>query len=125
MAASAGILWKTRTAESRTGVQELSCDAAIESHSARDLLHVRAAPLAKIRHFVDESDLGREKSVGCVFDQLCGAPSGKEHRRLIDEQRPVKLAHHVARPLVIGANHDAIGMLEILNGGALAQKLRI
>src|SRR5215475_5665269 len=70
-------------------------------------------------------DLGREKSIGCVFDELRGAPSGKEHRRLIYEQRSIKLAHHVTRPLVIGANHDAIGVLEILNGGALAQKLRI
>src|SRR5262249_32845191 len=59
------------------------------------------------------------------FDELGGAPSGKEHRRLIDEQRPVKLAHHAARPLVVGANHDAIGALEVLNGRALAQKLRI
>jgi hypothetical protein len=70
-------------------------------------------------------DLGREKGVGGVFDELCGAPSGEEHRRLIDEQRPVKLAHHPARPLVVGADHDAIGTLEILDGRALAQKLRV
>src|SRR5262249_2479982 len=118
-------LRKTRTAESRPCVQELSSDAAIEPHSARDLLHVRAATLAKVRHFVDESDLGREKSVGGVFNQLCGAPSGEEHRRLNDEQRPVKLADHAARPLVVGANHNAIGTLEILDCRALAQKLRV
>src|SRR5262249_13388064 len=112
-------------AESRPGVQELSCDTTIEPHSARDILHVGAALFAKIRYFVDESDLGREKSVGCVFDELCGAAPSEEHRRLIDEQRPVKLAHYTARPLVVGANHDAIGALDILNCRALAQKLRI
>src|SRR5262249_57641101 len=54
-----GILWKTRTTESRAGVQELSSDAAIEPHSARDLLHVPAPPLPTIRHFVAHSDLRR------------------------------------------------------------------
>src|SRR5215472_6625574 len=53
------------------------------------------------------------------------ATSCEEHWRLIDEQRPVKLAHHAARPLVVGANHDAIGTLEILDCRALAQKLRV
>ena len=64
-------------------MQELACDAAIEPHSARDLLHVRAALLAKVRHFVDESDLGGEKSVGCVFDELRGASPGEQDRRLM------------------------------------------
>ena len=82
-------------------MQELSGDAAIEPHSARDLLHVRAALLAKIRYFVDESYLGREKSIGCVFDELRGATSGEKNRRLVDEERPVNFAHDALRPFII------------------------
>src|SRR5262249_60216405 len=38
-----GILRKTRTAESRAGVQEPSCETPNESHSGPDLLHVPPA----------------------------------------------------------------------------------
>ena len=58
-------------------MQELRRDAAIEPHPARDLLHIRAALLAKIRDFVDEGDLSGEKSIGRIFDQLGGAASGE------------------------------------------------
>src|SRR5262245_7750891 len=106
-------------------MQELPCDAAIKAHSARDLLHVRAALLAKVRHLVDEGDLGREKSVGCVFDELRRPGRSKQDRRLIDEERPVEIAHHAPRPFIVGANHDAIRVFEILDCRALAQKFRI
>ena len=120
-----GVLGKARAAEARTGVQELRADAAVETHAARDLLHVGADLLAEIGHLVDEGDLGGEKRVGRVFDQLGGAPAGEHDRRLVDEQRPVELAHHPARPLVLGADHDAVRPLEVLDRRALAQEFRI
>jgi hypothetical protein len=119
------VLGKTGSSEAGAYMQELSCDAAIEPHPARHLLHIRPALFAKVRHFVDEGDLGRQKSVGCVFDQLRGATLGEENRRLVDEQRPVQFAHHAPRPFIVGTDHDAIRALEILNCRALTQKLRI
>jgi hypothetical protein len=44
-------------------MQELARDAAIEPHAARDLLHVCAALLAQVRHFVDESDFVAKKAL--------------------------------------------------------------
>jgi hypothetical protein len=86
-------------------MQKLTGDAAIEAHAARDLLDIGAALLAQVRHFVDERDLGGKKSVGGTLDQLGSTAPGEQDRRLVDEQRPIELAHHPACPLVVGADH--------------------
>ena len=44
---------------------------------------------------------------------------------LVDEQRPVQFAHDLTRALVIGADHDTIRVLEVLDGRPLAQELRV
>ena len=43
----------------------------------------------------------------------------------VEIERPVELAHDLARALVVGADHDAVGMLEVLDRRAFAQELRI
>jgi hypothetical protein len=40
-------------------------------------------------------------------------------------QRPVDFGDDLARPLVIDADHDSVGMPEVADGRALAQELRI
>ena len=81
--------------------------------------------LAQIGHLVDEGDLGREEGVGGVFDQLRGAAAGEQHRRLVEVERPVDFGHHVAGALVLGADDDAVGPLEILDRRTFAQEFRI
>ena len=51
--------------------------------------------------------------------------AGEHDRRLVEGQRPVDLAHHLARALVVGADHDAVGELEVADRRALAQEFRI
>ena len=46
-------------------------------------------------------------------------------RRLVERQRPVDIAEHLAAALVRGADHDAIGEFEVADRGALAQEFRI
>ena len=53
-------------------MQELAADAAVEADAAGDVLDIGADRLAQIGDLVDEGDLGREKGVGGVFDQLGG-----------------------------------------------------
>src|SRR5664279_4751422 len=65
------------------------------------------------------------KRIGRVFDQLRGAPLGKHQRRLIERQRPVDIAEHLAPALIRGADHDAIRKLEVADRGTLAQEFRI
>ncbi len=79
----------------------------------------------KIRDLVDEGDLGGEERIGGVFDQLRGAPRREHQRRLVERQRPVDIAEHLAPALVRSADHDTVGEFEIADRRALAQKFRI
>ena len=72
-------------------MKEFAADPAVEPDAAGDVLDVGADRLAQIGHLVDEGDLGREKGIGRVFDQL--GRSRREHERRLDEiERPVKPA---------------------------------
>ena len=51
--------------------------------------------------------------------------SGEQDRRAVEIERAIELAHHLARARIVGADHDAVGMLEVLDGGAFAQEFRI
>ena len=81
--------------------------------------------LAKIGDLVDEGDLHREEGIGRIFDQLGRSARREQHRRLVEEQRPVDLRHDVARELALDADDDAVGMLEVLDRRAFAQEFRV
>ena len=106
-------------------MQEFSADAVVEPDAAGDLLHVCADFFREIGDLVDEGDLGGEKRVSRVFDQLGGAPVGEQDRRAVEIKRPIQFAHYIARARVLAADDDAVRMLEVLDGGALAQELRV
>ena len=78
-----------------------------------------------IGHLVDEGDLGGEKGVGGVFDQLAGFAAGEQDRRFVEIERAIDFAHHVARPFGVAAHHHAVGTAEILDRRAFAQEFRI
>ena len=44
---------------------------------------------------------------------------------LVEIERTIDFRHHLARARVVAADHDAVGMLEILDGGAFAQEFRV
>ena len=106
-------------------MQKFTADAVVEPHAARHLLHVGADRFAQVGDFVDEGDLGGEEGIGGVFDQLGGTPADIDDRRRVQIKRPVDLRKHGAGARIFGADHDAIGMLEILDRGALAQEFGI
>ena len=106
-------------------MQEFGADAVVQANAARDLLHVGADLFGEVRDLVDEGDLGREERVRGVFDHLGGAAFREHQRRLVQRQRAIDVAHHLAAALVGGADHDAIGELEVADRRALAQELGI
>ena len=119
------IFRKARAAEARPRMQELRADPVIEANPTGHILNVGPYPLGQIRHLVDEGDLGREEGIGRVFDELGRAAAGVENGPSVEIEWPIDLGHHLACPFIIGADHDAIGMLEVLNGGTLAEEFRI
>ena len=103
------VLGEAAAAIARPGVQELGPDAVVEADAARDVLDVGVDRLAQVGDLVDEADLDREEGVGGIFGQLGGPPAGEQDRRLVEEQRPVDFAQHLARLLVLGADDDPVG----------------
>ena len=106
-------------------MEELGADAIVEPDAARDVLDVGVDRLAQVGHLVDEADLRREEGVGGIFGQLGRAPAGEQHRRPVEEQRPVDFAQHLARLVVLGADHDPVGMLEVGDRRAFAQEFGV
>ena len=106
-------------------MQEFRSNPVVEPDAARDFLHVGADLFGKVGNFVDESDLGGKERVGGVLDQFGRAASGEQNGRTIEVKRSVELAHYLARARIGGTDDDSIGKLEIADGGAFAEELRI
>ena len=106
-------------------MEELRPDAIVEADPAGDVLDVGVDRFAQVGDLVDEADLDREEGVGGIFGELGRAPPGDQDRRAVEEQRPVDFAQHVLRMLVLGADHDPVGMLEVGDRRAFAQELGV
>ena len=50
---------------------------------------------------------------------------GEQDRRLVEVERTIDLGDDLPGALVVGPDDDAVGMLEIVDGGAFAQEFRI
>ncbi len=120
-----GVLGKAGAAETGAGMQKFRADAVIHANAARDLLHVRADLFGQIGDLVDEGDLGRKKRVGGIFDQLGRTATGVHDRRLIERQRAINLAQHLAGALVRCADDNAVRKLEVTDRRAFAQEFRV
>jgi hypothetical protein len=121
----ADVLRQARAAEAGAGVQEFRPNSIVEPEPARNLLHIRTDALAKIGYFVDESDLGGQECVRCVLNEFRCPAAGVEDRSLVQVQWTIDLSRNFLGMLVLGANDDAVRMLEIMDRGAFAQEFRI
>ena len=90
-----------------------------------DILDIGADRLAQIGHLVDEGDLGREKRVGRVFDQLGGLERGEDHRGFQEVERPIQRSQNRPRVLALGADDHPVGPHEICDRRSLAQEFRV
>jgi hypothetical protein len=106
-------------------VQEFGSDAVVETDAVGHVLHVAANGLAKIGDLVDEGDLHGEKRIGGILDQLGRPPRREDQGRLVEIERAVDFGHDGARAFVIDADDDAVRALEVLDGRAFSQELRV
>src|SRR5262249_24323772 len=66
-----------------------------------------------------------QKGIRCILDQFRSASADIDDGRRIQIEGPIDFSEDFARTIVITADHNAIGMLEILNCRTLPQKFRI
>jgi hypothetical protein len=81
--------------------------------------------LAQISDLVDERDLHGEEGVGSIFGELRRFPAHKHDRRIAQRERLIKPLHNLPPSSAVAADQHPIGMSEVADGGAFAQKLRI
>src|SRR5262249_62015715 len=74
------ILGKARAAKPGPRVQEFRSNSFVEPDALGDFLYIRAEFFAEVSDFVDESDLGSEECIGCVFDEFGGPATGVKDR---------------------------------------------
>src|SRR6516225_8759230 len=65
------------------------------------------------------------RSAISLMNVILVARNAFEAYLIIQIERPIDLGEHVACARVVGTDDDAVGMLEILDGGAFAQEFRI
>ena len=113
---------KQRTAEADARAEERRADPAVETDPLRDRRYVGPGRLADVRDLVDERDARHERGVRSQLHHLRGRDVAAHERRL---DTVVERCDHVAVARLEGADDDAVGMHEVLHGGALGRELRI
>ena len=104
------------------GVEEIRADPLVVAHPDGHLPHVGTQRLADVGDLVDEADAGGQEGVRGVLDHLRRAQVGDHNGR---PQGQVELGHLLGRLAVQGAQHDAVGVHEVVDGRTLPQELGI
>ena len=92
----------------------------------RQFADIAADLLAKIGHLVDEGDLGGEKRVGGVFDQLrCPALRDDDGRLLCLKRDAIKRSQDLPGELVLDTDDDSVGLRKSSDGDAFAQEFGV
>ena len=106
-------------------MQELRANAVIQAHRLGHHLDVRADPLAEVRHFIDEGDLGRQEGVGGVFDHL-GRGDVREDEGGFDQvEGAVEVAHDRFRLGTVGADDDTVRPHEVFHGRSFTEEFGV
>ena len=81
---SAQIFGEARATEAWSGMEKFAADTIVKPDAAGDFLNIGADFFTEIGNFVDEGDLGRQKRIGGIFDELGGSPAGVENRCVVE-----------------------------------------
>ncbi len=136
------IFWKTGAAIADAGIEKSRADARVGADAVADLLHVGADGFADGCDRVDEGNLHGEKCVRGVLDEFRTLGAGDDQARwtlravgagnrvlaaVIPSagERAIDLTHDLGSALVFDADDDAVGIKEVGDGGAFAQKFGI
>ncbi len=88
---------KARSAIARPGEQKGRSDAVVGTHAMSHERDIRSGQIAHPRHFVHETDAGRQHGVRDVFRQLRGRDIHEDDRIAGAHERFEQLAEHLPR----------------------------
>ncbi|KAG6550263.1 hypothetical protein Mapa_008223 [Marchantia paleacea] len=122
------VLLEARSSESDTGVQKLGPNSRVLADGVGHLRHIGPGGLAQGGHGIDGRDPLRQEGIGGELRQLRGPQVGGQDVLL---RHPVRVhgleSGHglLAFGSLAASDQDAVGLLQILDGGTLGQKLRV
>src|SRR5579864_419117 len=134
------ILGEAETAEPEAGTEEVRADARIQTDAVQDFLDIRAELLGEIGDHVGVRNLEGEEGIRGVLDELGAIDRGDEPGRWVRgraggtvrranefllENRLVDFMELPSGDFVFDPDNDTIGMKEVGDGGAFAEKFGI
>ena len=116
------VLGQARSPVADAGPEEVPADALVEGHPVDHAVNVHADLLAQAGNLVDEGHARRQEGVRDVLDHLGGPQVGDHH---VARKPRVQVRDRTGVLGVAGADHDAVGPEEVLDGAALLEELRV
>ena len=118
----AQVFGEATSAKAKRGIQEFAADARVHAHAVGHFLHVGAGGFAKDRNGVDVGNFQGQKRIGRVLDQFRGIDVRDDDRRV---EGRINFLHGLHRPLGANPHHHPVGLHQVLDGEAFAQKFGI
>jgi hypothetical protein len=119
------VLGEARPAVAGARKEERRADARVAADAAPHVVDVGADALAEQRDLVHERDARGEHRVGGVLGELRARHVHEQDRLAGAYEGRVQLAEHAARMIALDAEHDAVGVEEVLDRGALLEELGV
>ena len=106
-------------------MKKFIANTAIKPHAFRHHFNVSAGLFAQGSDFIDEGNLGRQESIGRIFDHLSAFQIGCHDRELTKVERAINFVHHLCRPFILHTHDNTIRTHEIVNRSVFTQKLGV
>ena len=121
----AHVFGEAGAAIARAGVDKARADARVAADAKTDVFDVHAEVFADARDFVHEGDAGGKHGVGGVFGHFGIAHVHGDEARALCGERGVERLHLCVRGFVVGADDDAVGVHEVLDGNAFFEEFGV
>ena len=121
----ADVLGEAAPAVADAREEEVEADPLVVADPAPDVVDVGAVGLAEVGHLVDEADLGGQQAVGHVLGHLGALGRHDQERPVGAEERGVQLVQPLGDLLAADADHDAVGLVEVVDRGAFLEELGV
>ena len=119
------VLGEARAAVAAAGVEERAADARVRGDAFVDFLDVGPDGVAELGDLVHERDARGEHGVGGVLGDLGGRVAHADDGLGVERERTVELLHDGEGFVGVGADDDAVGPQEVVDGRAFLEELGV
>ena len=119
------VLGEAGAAVAAAGVEEVVADARVGADALADHLDVGTEHFGEVGEFVHEADARRQHGVGGILGEFGTLDVGDDQAFVVALEGGVEGAHQVDGLVVLGADDDAVGAHEVVDGGAFLEEFGV